>query len=124
VVAPLLSWQADATARGAAIYCNAQPVLHGIGMPAGSTIRYDHHGGYTKLVVWPILDDSAAPGTSCKARILVDGQPAWQGTIKALTPLQSVTISLAGKKELTLQVEPATTDVLARFVWAWPVVAR
>jgi hypothetical protein len=123
-LAPSLSWQADATTRGAPIYCNDQPVLRGLGMPSGSTIRYDLNRTYTKLTVWPILDDSADPNVSCKARILIDGQPAWHGEVKALTPPRSVTINLAGKRELTLQVEPAADDKRSRFVWAWPVMAK
>jgi ribosome maturation factor RimP len=99
-------------------------VLRGLGTPSGSTIRFDLGGAYTKLVVWPILDDSSGPNVSCKARILVDGQLAWQGTIKSLTSPQAVTTNVAGKKELTLQVESAAGDVLTRFVWAWPVVTR
>lgn len=124
LLAPLLRWQADANASGTPIFWNARAVLHAVGMPAGSTIRYDLGGGYTRLVVWPILDDSTIPGGSCNARIVADGHPLWQGTVKAGSST-SASIDLSGKRELILQVEAGEGgDVLTRFVWAWPVLVR
>ena len=125
MLAPPLRWQADATVSGAPAFWNAARVLHGIGMPLGSTIRYNLGGRYSRLVVWPILDDSTKQDGACKARVLVDGQVAWKGTVKAASPSAAVSIDLAGKQELVLQVEAQEDgDVLNRFVWAWPALAH
>jgi hypothetical protein len=125
VLAPSLRWQADRSAGGEAILCDASPVLHAIGMPAGSTIRYALDGAYSRLVVWPILDDSAGAGGSCTVRILLDGQRVWQGPARAGGLPPALNVNVAGKRELVLQVEAAEGgDVLQRFAWAWPILQR
>jgi hypothetical protein len=124
-LAPPLKWQVDATAAGSRIYCDGSPVPHGLGMPAGSTIRFNLGGAYSRLLVWPILDDSAGIDGLGKARILTDGEPQWEGTVKALARPTAVVMDLAGKRELVLRVEPSDGgDVLTRFVWSWPVLVR
>jgi hypothetical protein len=125
LLAPFLKWRIDLTAAGTPVWCNGSPVPRGLGMPAGSTIRFDLGGAYSRLLVWPILDDSSGPAGSCTARILVDGKPQWEGTVKSFARSAGVIVDLADKRELVLHVEPADTgDVLTRFVWAWPALVR
>lgn len=125
VLAPFMKWQVDATAAGSRIYCRGSPVPHGLGMPAGSTIRFDLAGAYSRLLVWPMLDDSTRTAGSCKARVLVDGKPQWEAVVKPRVQPHAVLVDLAGKRGLVLHVETADdSDVLTRFVWAWPVLVR
>lgn len=125
LLAPSLQWQADATCTGSPIRCDGQPVLHGIGVPAGSTLQYDLAGKWRSLIVWPMLDDSAAQAGPCAASIRVDDREAWKGSIKPATTQPAAVIGLAGKHDLLLQVDPSPTgDVLTRFVWAWAVVVK
>lgn len=125
LLSPTMMWQADATCTGLPIRWAGRPVPHGIGVPAGSTLRYDLDGSWRSLIVWPMLDDSAGKAGSCSAAIRVDGKEAWRGSIMPLTTQPAVVVDLSDKHELTLQVEPAQSgDVLTRFVWAWAVLAK
>lgn len=125
VLAPQLPWRADATCLGSPIYCLGQPVLHGIGVPAGSTLRYGLTTHWRTLVVWPAMDDSAGSVVTCRASIEVDGRQLWKGSVQALTTQPAAVVPLTGKHQMILAVEPGpTSDVLGRFIWAWAALVK
>lgn len=125
LLAPQTGWRADATFVGTIIHWNNWPVLHGIGVPAGSHLQYDLGGAWRLLLIWPLLDDSATPGSTCTATIRLDDREVWTGAVKPATTQPAAMIPLAGKRDLLLLVQtPPTGDVLTRFVWGWAVLVR
>ncbi len=124
-LAPHMTWQADATVVNTMVRNDNLPVLHGIGVPAGSTLQYDVLRGWRSLIVWPMFDDSAASDAACKASIAVDGRQVWQRTVKACSTQPAAIVGLYGKHDVSLQVEPVQQgDILDRFVWGWAVLAK
>jgi len=125
LLGPRLKWRADATALGGKIRCGGRRVLRGVGVPSGSDLHYPLGGRWSRLIVWPLLDDSAGRIGRCKAEIVVDGRPRWSGTVKAGRWPSAVVLDLAGARDLLLRVEPAEgADILDRFVWAWAVLVK
>mgnify|MGYP000527779909 CR=1 FL=1 len=125
LLSPTLPWRVDATCTGEPIRADGQPVLRGIGVPAGSTLQYDLAGRWRKLLVWPMLDDSANGVGHCSAAVRVDGKDVWQGTIRGAGTQPGVVIDVSNRRDLTLEVGPAESgDILDRFVWGWAVVAK
>jgi hypothetical protein len=124
LLCPTLMWQVDTTCTGLPVCCAGQAVPHGIGAPVGSTLRYNLDGSWRSLIVRPVLDDSAGKVGACTAVIRVDGREVWKRSIRAKA-MQVAFIDLSGKRELSLEVEPAQAgDVLGRFAWAWGALVK
>jgi hypothetical protein len=93
----------------------------GIGLHSRSVVTYNLAGAYRRFECLVGLDDEAGKEGSARVRVLADGKPLDLGPDLELTartgPL-SINVSVAGAKELTLEVDFGTRgDVQGRVDW-------
>jgi hypothetical protein len=101
-------WAADGNAAGHALRLGGAVHDKGLGLHSHSRLTYALGGRYRRFEALVGLDDEDGAGGSVRVKVLADGKPLDLGAARALTakggPLP-VSVSVAGVKELTLEVE-------------------
>ncbi|WP_428940486.1 NPCBM/NEW2 domain-containing protein [Fontivita pretiosa] len=91
----------------------------GIGVHAGSEIRYALDGKYTTFLADIGLDDETAGAGSVIFEVWADGARLYSsGVVNGSDPIQSVNVNVSGKRELVLIVRDNGSDFWDHADWA------
>jgi hypothetical protein len=112
---------ADGSAEGGDLRLGGSTYDKGIGLHNGGRVTYHLGGAYRRFEALVGLDDETGRLGSARVRVLADGKPLDLGGDRALTaqagPLP-VSVSVAGVKELTLEVDfAANANVQGQVDW-------
>jgi hypothetical protein len=104
-----VTWAADATADRRRLRLAGGYFDKGIGLRGQSRLTFALDGGYQRFEALVGTDDRSGPAGRARVRLLVDGKPVASGlpADRDLTGREgpvSVSVSVAGAKELTLEV--------------------
>jgi hypothetical protein len=106
-------WSRDSNVNGRDLRLGGSSHARGIGTHAHSRLTYRLDGAYRRFEAAVGLDDLDGKAGKARVRVLIDGKPAVLGKKELLTggaaPLH-IDVSLAGAKELTLEVTRVEDD--------------
>jgi hypothetical protein len=95
----------QASGDGRTITLNGQTYAKGLGIHAGSELRYNLNGQFTTFQSDVGIDDEAGNNGSVVFQVWADGAKIFDsGTMTGSTATKNVNVNVAGKKELKLVV--------------------
>ncbi|MBQ6107261.1 MAG: NPCBM/NEW2 domain-containing protein [Thermoguttaceae bacterium] len=99
------SWKAGAEPDGKRLHSSGKIWRHGLGMTAGTSLKWNLEGDFRHFGVLPVLADSdralAVPRVRC--RILVDGKTAAEQILEPDSGPELVLVKVENAKELVLE---------------------
>ncbi len=98
----------------------------GIGVHAYSALTFDLDGNFERFSAVIGIDESAAPNGSAIFRVMVDGKAIYESPmLRGGGKSETVSVSIAGAKSLTLECDPADElDLSDHANWANAVIIR
>lgn len=101
----LPSWRANAEPDGTRLHSLGKIWRHGLGVQAGTTLKWNLEGDFQVLGVLPVLADSGNSETDqrVKCRILVDGEVAEERILGQDDEPELILVKLGKCKELVLE---------------------
>ena len=102
------SWppKMDRSVTGGPMVIAGREFDRGVGAHAPTTLTYDLGGAYDSFVSMIGIDDAAGPRGRAVFRVICDGRVAFESSPIGHGPAESVRVSLAGVKKMTLDVDP------------------
>jgi hypothetical protein len=122
----VIPWRRDQGFDGDVPRVRSKQPTRSIAMHSRSSLTYALDGQYDKFKATLGFDDSAGTRGRVACRILVDGREVFADKdFRATSDPQEIDISLAGAKQMTLEVDfGEEQDVGDRIVWAEPRLFR
>jgi len=106
ILAPRREWQKDKNVLGLPLVVGKQTFEKGLGMAAGTRIRWDLSGKFAKFTAVLGIDAGRAGKGDCEAVVTADGREIFRQRLRGGEKAISLTLDIGDADELSLAVEP------------------